>query len=612
MASPLRILTIGSKKIRADKVAYIFDYTNERRVYFEGGFVVTTDSIATLQTEIPELMTLTYINGGNIYVNAVGITAVQTTSDSTLITMNTVGAINVTESVSDVEIAINLKLATGGGDISGTIGISQIAFGGGVDSIIGSSAFTYSSVESIPTSKGYRLTPQSANTATASAANNIWLDEDTGHLKRGDIDLESSVIINVTNDSVAEGSSYTIPVGAPLYARGDASGENRLDVGIADAADPNKMPCIGIAMVEIGASANGYAMLTGMLSQSLSGFTGATSGASVYVKPSISVQSAYTAGEVLTLTRPTSSAHTVQAVGIIGETSGTEISDLIVTAANGGEDVPNQFSITGSITAASFVTNGGTATQYVRGNGSATSLDIVDDTTPQLGGSLDTQGNSITGNYATDGRRAIVIENGTTRTLSIDDSGDYIIATSTGATTITIPASATTNFTTGTEIEIAQKGTGAVTVSAASSDVTVNGTAGGTFTLPNQWGAAFLKKIDDDEWLVVQKGLSEVTDWLSGLIPTLGDKDYELTINIPEGITITETTTKCASGTATATFKINTTALGGTANSVSSTEQSQSHSSSNTMSSGDDLVLTISSNSSCVDMSFTIKYTKTL
>jgi hypothetical protein len=76
--------------------------------------------------------------------------------------------------------------------------------------------------------------------------------------------------------------------------------------------------------------------------------------------------------------------------------------------------------------------------------------------------------------------------------------------------------------------------------------------------------------------------------------------------------TITETVTKSVSGTCTATFKVNSTALGGTANSVSSAEQSQAHASTNTFVAGDDIVLTVSSNSSCADMSFSIKYTRTL
>ena len=55
---------------------------------------------------------------------------------------------------------------------------------------------------------------------------------------------------------------------------------------------------------------------------------------------------------------------------------------------------------------------------------------------PQLGAALDTQGNSITGNYATDGRRAILIEAGTTRVLAESDAGDFIITENASPTTV--------------------------------------------------------------------------------------------------------------------------------------------------------------------------------
>lgn len=104
----------------------------------------------------------------------------------------------------------------------------------------------------------------------------------------------------------------------------------------------------------------------------------------------------------------------------------------------------------------------------------------------------------------------------------------------------------------------------------------------------------------------------EYVDAISGMVAFPSNKDYRLVVKIPFGCTITETVTRSASGTCTATFKINTTALGGTANSVSSTEQSQAHSSANVVAAGDDIVMTISSNSACVDLSFTIKTTRTL
>lgn len=103
---------------------------------------------------------------------------------------------------------------------------------------------------------------------------------------------------------------------------------------------------------------------------------------------------------------------------------------------------------------------------------------------------------------------------------------------------------------------------------------------------------------------------TQTGEMMAGFIGTPVDKDYKIVVKAAHGGTITETTTISASGTCTATFKINTTALGGTANSVSSSEQSQAHASSNAFVAGDDIVITVSGNSACADMSFTIKYTR--
>lgn len=102
--------------------------------------------------------------------------------------------------------------------------------------------------------------------------------------------------------------------------------------------------------------------------------------------------------------------------------------------------------------------------------------------------------------------------------------------------------------------------------------------------------------------------LGVADDAIAGLIAEPADKDYRLVVKAPHRGRIVETTTISGSGTCTATFKINTTALGGTANSVSTSEQSQAHSSSNVFAAGDDIALTVSGNSSCVDLSFCIRY----
>lgn len=95
-------------------------------------------------------------------------------------------------------------------------------------------------------------------------------------------------------------------------------------------------------------------------------------------------------------------------------------------------------------------------------------------------------------------------------------------------------------------------------------------------------------------------------DFVSGLISFPEDGEYRLIVNIPYGKTINSTTTRSASGTCTATFSINATPLGGTANSVSTAENVQTHSTDNGMVAGDDLVLTVSANAACEMLSFTI------
>ena len=507
MASPLRILTIGSEKIRADKVAYVLDDNTIRRVFYEGVFITTTDSIATLQALIPELITLNYSEGGNVYVNAVGVTSIQDTVNQTLIRLNTIAAVTVLDSVSDVTTAINLKLATGGGAISGSISINQVAYGIGSDTIGGESTFTYNSTDDVLTTEGHLLTPQATNPETTNPNDNLWINSGDNHLYRGDRDVESTVHFNVRNDSTEEGESYTIPVGAPLYSRGEIGGSNRILVGVADASDANKMPCIGVAMEEMNTTStkDGNAIASGILNESINSFSGLTDNKVLYVAAH-GGSTWSTVSDLLTPIKPTGTTHLIQNVGVcIRHTGGTTMKGFNVAAIGRTNDTPNQISIPGNITAASFVTSGGTATQYVRGNGSATELEISQDLSPQLGAALDTQGNAITGNYATDSRRAILIESGSEHQLSIDDSGDFLITTSSSPTKVVIPESATTNFTLGTEIEIAQKGAGAVTVSAAT-NVTLNASATGAVTVPNQWGGASLKKIDANEWLLIKKG----------------------------------------------------------------------------------------------------------
>lgn len=168
---------------------------------------------------------------------------------------------------------------------------------------------------------------------------------------------------------------------------------------------------------------------------------------------------------------------------------------------------------------------------------------------------------------------------------------------------------------------------------------TLSGTGGAMFILPH--GAAPSSPVDGDVWTTSASGLfaringttlnfqskfttlsgygitdaaakAQQNEAISGYILAPTAKDYRIVLKIPHAGTITNITTRCESGTCTLTGKVNTTALGGSANSVSSTEQNQSHGATNTFAVDDDIVLTLSSISSCVGLSFTIEYSRNM
>lgn len=108
------------------------------------------------------------------------------------------------------------------------------------------------------------------------------------------------------------------------------------------------------------------------------------------------------------------------------------------------------------------------------------------------------------------------------------------------------------------------------------------------------------------------KAAKSQTEAIAVNIELPDDKTYPIALKLPYGLTITGVTSKCTSGTCTATVKIDGVALGGTANSVSSSESTQAHASSNVAAAGADLSVTISSNSSCLDLQLMIEATRTL
>jgi hypothetical protein len=89
----------------------------------------------------------------------------------------------------------------------------------------------------------------------------------------------------------------------------------------------------------------------------------------------------------------------------------------------------------------------------------------------------------------------------TTYTLVLNDGGTEKHTTSGSATTVTIPADATTNFPLGTTIVVTQTGAGVLTVQGATG-VTVNGTSAGSVACAARYQGLKLTKRATNVWIV--------------------------------------------------------------------------------------------------------------
>ena len=88
---------------------------------------------------------------------------------------------------------------------------------------------------------------------------------------------------------------------------------------------------------------------------------------------------------------------------------------------------------------------------------------------------------------------------GTSYTLVLADANKLVTLTNASAITLTVPPNSSVAFETGTQIDLAQRGAGAVTVTEGSG-VTVNVHADDTLVLDGQYAYATLVKIGTNTW----------------------------------------------------------------------------------------------------------------
>jgi hypothetical protein len=131
---------------------------------------------------------------------------------------------------------------------------------------------------------------------------------------------------------------------------------------------------------------------------------------------------------------------------------------------------------------------------------------VVEDTTPQLGGDLDLNSNDITGTGDVSITGTVVAQStlnaqtGTSYTTVLADASKLVTLNNGSAITLTIPTNASVAYPVGTKIDLAQLGAGQVTVAGAGG-VTVNSTP--TLKFRDQYSAATCIKTATNTWLLV-------------------------------------------------------------------------------------------------------------
>jgi hypothetical protein len=157
-------------------------------------------------------------------------------------------------------------------------------------------------------------------------------------------------LVFVNQDTITSGSAERVSIlvkngegtalvkGDPVYIIGSVGASNRLEVGLCDASDPDKMPCVGLLEQNLAINGEGNAVTAGKLTNII---TTPIDGQTTTENETIYVKAGGSSGSALTTTKPTGSTNLIQNVGQVGRVSTSADGNFVVSAIMRTNDVPN-------------------------------------------------------------------------------------------------------------------------------------------------------------------------------------------------------------------------------------------------------------------------------
>ncbi len=155
-----------------------------------------------------------------------------------------------------------------------------------------------------------------------------WIDQST--LVSGSAERVSILVKN--------GEGTALVKGDPVYIIGSVGASARLEVGLCDASDSSKMPCVGLLEQDLLDNGEGTAVTAGKLRNLV---TTPIDGQTTTENDTIYVKAGGSSGSSLTTTKPTGSTNLIQNVGQVGRVSTSSDGNFVVSAIMRTNDVPN-------------------------------------------------------------------------------------------------------------------------------------------------------------------------------------------------------------------------------------------------------------------------------